>query len=189
MLENKSNVTQVETYIKEWIAQKNPEVRRNIVYNLPYLIRVFEEKTLLKDLYFKATRDTIVDVRVTAISSFHEMVKSFELKEAKELFRDTFEVILREEEVVILEKVLPQLPELIPIFQPSTEEENNTHTEEDKEKDENMRTKGKEYAKWRENKDWRDTENDKSGQVKEIYKGIMFLISMIRVRSQVQKKV
>ncbi len=92
------------------------------------------------------------------------MVKSFELKEAKELFRDTFEVILREEEVVILEKVLPQLPDLIPIFQPSTEEE-NTQTEEDKEKEESMRTKGKEYAKWRENKDWRDTDNDKSGQV------------------------
>ncbi|RZJ99425.1 MAG: hypothetical protein EOO43_26310 [Flavobacterium sp.] len=99
-------------------------------------------------------------------------MKSFELKEAQGLFRDTFEVILREEEVEILEKVLPQLPDLIPIFQPlTTDEENNTNTQgditpENKDKDEGIRTKGREYVKWRDNKDWRDTDTDKSGQVR-----------------------
>jgi len=73
MLENKTLIAQVEGYIKEWIAQKIPEVKKNIIYNLPYLIRVFEDKTLLKDLYFKATRDSILEIRVTAISSFLEV--------------------------------------------------------------------------------------------------------------------
>jgi len=118
-------------------------------------------------------------------------VRSFELKEAQGLFRDTFEVILREEEVPILEKVLPQLPDLIPIFQPSTEEDSNNRvptgdiTPENK--DEGMRTKGKEYSKWRENKEWRDTDTDKSGAV--YYEELCWVITWNRVRKYLRKRV
>ena len=91
-------------------------------------------------------------------------MKAFEHKEAQNLFKDTFEVILREEDVEILEKIIPLLPEIIPKFQPSQEEEAGEETNRGKEKEDNLKNKIKESLKlnW---KEYRDTETDKSGQV------------------------
>ena len=83
------------------------------------------------------------------------------------MFKDTFEVILREEETEILEKIIPQLPELIPKFQSSPEEEAAEDTARGKEKENNFKNKIKESLKWKEGhwKEYKDPDTDKSGQV------------------------
>lgn len=94
-------------------------------------------------------------------------MKAFETKEAQCLFRDTFEVILREEEVEFLEKIVPQLPELIPKFQPLQEEETAEETNRGKEKENNFKNKIKESLRLKDNswKEYKEPDTDKSGQV------------------------
>lgn len=80
-------------------------------------------------------------------------------------------MIIKEENLLILEKIIPQLTELIPIFQTSIEEDFREELR--KEKDESLRTKGKEYKKGKKGKDWsdwgdkedKDSETDKSKEV------------------------
>lgn len=77
MIEDQNLITQVERIIKEWLSHKNIEIKKNIVYNIPYLIQVLTNKGLMKDLYFKATRDNNIEIKKIALSSFLEVKEHF----------------------------------------------------------------------------------------------------------------
>lgn len=58
---------------KEWTSRKDFEIRKNIVYNIPYLIRAMPNKDALKEIYLKSAKDNNFEIRLIALSSFHEV--------------------------------------------------------------------------------------------------------------------
>lgn len=54
---------------------KNSEIKKNIIYNLPYMLQLFDNKEHFKALYLKAIKDTNNKaIRLIAVSSFHEVL-------------------------------------------------------------------------------------------------------------------
>lgn len=73
VLETSGVLSQVESVLKEWLAHPNIEIRKNIVYNIPYLIKVFDNKVFLREIYKQAAKDSDSEIRLIAMSSFHEV--------------------------------------------------------------------------------------------------------------------
>ncbi len=109
-------------------------------------------------------------------------MKAFELREAQTTFKGTFDSLLREENVDILERVINQLVEIIPFFQPSPDEDS---FDERLQIRENLNFKFKDNSKWRE---YRESETNKSGQVSLINNKAMNIQPLFRVQKLVQRK-
>lgn len=64
------------TNLQEWLCHKNPEIKKNLIYNIPYLINILPNKEKLTNLYLKAIRDNNIEIRLAAASSFFAVEKN-----------------------------------------------------------------------------------------------------------------
>jgi len=124
ILKNTELVHQILKILQEWATHQNVEVKKNLIYNIPYLLTIFKDQDFLKELYIEAARDTDWEIRLVAMSSFHEIVKILNAREAQSSLREIFENIFKEEELKILEKVIPHLGGYVRLFQSILNEEN-----------------------------------------------------------------
>jgi hypothetical protein len=70
---------QIQSIYRDWGFHKNPEVRKNVFFNMPYMIQTFENKEYFKGLYLKALKDTKdQNIRYTAIAILHEVYFNFD---------------------------------------------------------------------------------------------------------------
>ena len=89
-------------------------------------------------------------------------------------FKETFEAIIREDDIQILEKIIPHLGELVNLFQPALEaesaEEGSKDREKDREREEALKSKWKENLKAKEfNNGSREFDTDKSSPVNQYF--------------------
>lgn len=167
LVNNPQLLEQIEKTLKEWTVRKDFELRKNIVYNIPYLIRAMPNKDTLKDIYLKAAKDYNFEIKMIAMSSFHEVkmldkfvliikqvIKAFEIKEAQTTFKGLFESIFKEEDIHILGKIVPHLSEIVTIFQTAVEDSSGEDS--NKSKDDSGKNKVRESTKLKSIKEWKD---------------------------------
>ena len=83
-----------------------------------------------------------------------KVIKAFETKEVQTTFKGLFESIFKEEDLQILEKIIPHLSEIVTVFQTVVEDSGGDDSS--KSKDDSGKSKGKESSKTKSIKDWKD---------------------------------
>lgn len=54
--------------MKEWLQNKESDIRYNAIYNLPYMIKFYEDKEPLKLFYLSCLEDLDSNIKYCAVS-------------------------------------------------------------------------------------------------------------------------
>lgn len=120
------------------------------------------------------------------------MIKSFEIKESQMIFKGLFDSIIKEDDITILAKVVPNLSEIVTIFQ--TVVEDTSGEDSCRNKDDSGKNKGRDKSKINSIKDWKDWNSGSTSDVdksKEVIlaEGVLSYNMAFRVRRCGQKRV
>jgi len=135
---NSNQLIQIQNIYRDWSTHKNLEIRKNIIFNLPYMIKLFDNKEHFRNLYLKALRDTNnKNIRLIAVASFHEICRTFKAEEFHPSLKDAFETLLKDTDQEVIERLTNNLADLITVFQPCRNDDDDIDKarEEEKEKE------------------------------------------------------
>lgn len=116
---NPSYISSIVSTFKEYGSNKSDEIRKNFSFNLSAILRCLEPKQFdfLKNTYVNhLINDKNLEIRQTAVSCLHEIIKLAGWEEAHKTFKDLLKALFKEFNLILLKKCLLHLNEILEAF-------------------------------------------------------------------------
>lgn len=104
---------------KEYGTHKLEEIRKNFSYNLPAILSIIDPKQFdsFKGIYLAhLLAEKNLEIRQTAVSCLHEILKLVGWEECHKTFKDAFKALSKEANFALVKKFVEHMNEILEAF-------------------------------------------------------------------------
>ena len=113
---NPSYTSSILSTFKEYGTNKMEEIRKNFSYNFPAILSIIDNKQFdnYKTIYLNhLLNEKSIEVRSTAVSCLHEIMKLVGFEEAHKTFKDVIKALLKENNQILIKKFIEHINDML----------------------------------------------------------------------------